>query len=203
MTPKHEKKKKIVFMRYMLVRDVSSCKISRYVSKLLSITAGVHTCRINFVYANNSKSKDKEYKETKYITEWQYLKIFSVYYKCIFEQLILNQLTNKPKKHCFEKTVTKFREICNLGIYSVWQCVSLAWHNDSFSCAQNFVVSRNDTDLFLNSIQHSLNVSDWRWMIWIILYDACWNKYHSWHNWKCRGRIGISFTLMTSKKKNH
>lgn len=51
-------------------RDVSYCKMNRYVGKLLSITAGVHTYRTNLVYANNSKSKNKENKEIKYITEW-------------------------------------------------------------------------------------------------------------------------------------
>lgn len=54
----------------MLIRGVSFCKVNRYVDELLSITAGVHTYRINFVYANNSKPKNKENKEIKYITEW-------------------------------------------------------------------------------------------------------------------------------------
>lgn len=81
----------------MLIRAASSCKINRYVGKQLLVTAGVHTYRINSVYANKSKPKSKEYKEIKYITEWENVQIFSIYYKCNFEQFALNQPTNKPK----------------------------------------------------------------------------------------------------------
>jgi len=40
-----------------------------HVGKLLSIIADVHRYRENLACANNSKTKNKENKETKYITE--------------------------------------------------------------------------------------------------------------------------------------
>lgn len=50
-----------LLQRYMLIRDVSSCKKNWCVGKLL--TSGVHTYRINFVRESNSKlKKDKKYR---------------------------------------------------------------------------------------------------------------------------------------------
>lgn len=63
----------------------------------------------------------KENKEIDYITEWQELQIFSIYYKCNFEQFALNQPITK--KHRLERTIMKFQEICNLGIYSLTMCI--------------------------------------------------------------------------------
>lgn len=46
------------------------------------------------------------------------------------------------------------------------------------SAILKLLVSKNDTKCFSKQYMYSLHESDWRWMIWILLCDAYWNKYH-------------------------